>query len=75
MVALQGVVAGAIGLGLGLGLASAFGLSNNPDRLAFVMTWHIPVITAGAVLVIVVGASLISMIRVIRLDPKSVFQG
>jgi hypothetical protein len=33
------------------------------------------VITAGAVLVIVVGASLISMIRVIRLDPKSVFQG
>ncbi len=75
MVALQGVVAGAIGLGLGLGLASLFGITNDPNRLAFVMTWHIPVITAGAVLIIVVGASLISMIRVIRLDPKSVFQG
>jgi hypothetical protein len=31
--------------------------------------------SAGAVTIIVVGASLLSMLKVVRLDPKEVFSG
>ncbi|NBV65095.1 MAG: FtsX-like permease family protein, partial [Planctomycetes bacterium] len=75
MVALQGLAAGVLGLGLGLGLTAAFGLSVPPDKLAFKLTWHLPLLSAGAVTIIVVGASLLSMLKVIRLDPKEVFSG
>jgi len=75
MVALQGLAAGVLGLGLGLGLTAAFGLSVPPDKLAFKLTWHLPLMSAGAVTIIVVGASLLSMLKVIRLDPKEVFSG
>ena len=75
MVALQGLTAGVLGLGLGLGLTAAFGLSIPADRLAFKLIWQLPVISAGAVTVIVVGSSLLSMLKVIRLDPKEVFSG
>jgi hypothetical protein len=46
-----------------------------PDRLAFKLIWQIPLISAAAVTVIVVGASSLSMLKVIRLDPKEVFSG
>ena len=75
LVALQGAVAGALGLGLGLGVTSFVGLSIPEDKLAFKMTWHIPVIAAGAVIFIVVAASAFSMRRVAKLDPAEVFQG
>ncbi len=75
MVALQGLSAGVLGLGLGLGLTAAFGLSIPADRLAFKLTWHLPIMSATAVTIIVVGASALSMLKVIRLDPKEVFSG
>ena len=75
LVALQGFVAGALGLGLGLGVTAMVGLSIPQDKLAFKMTWHIPVIAAGAVIFIVVASSLFSMRRVVKLDPSEVFQG
>lgn len=75
MVALQGLTAGAIGLGLGLGLTAFIGLSIPGEALAFKLTWHLPVIGAAAVLVIVTGASLLSMAKVIRLQPAEVFSG
>jgi putative ABC transport system permease protein len=75
LVALQGFVAGALGLGLGLGVTAVVGLSIPQDKLAFKMTWHIPVIAAGAVIFIVVVSSLFSMRRVVKLDPSEVFQG
>ncbi len=75
MVALQGFAAGILGLGLGLGLTALFGLSIPADRLAFKLIWQLPVIAALAVTVIVVGASSLSMLKVIRLDPKEVFSG
>jgi putative ABC transport system permease protein len=74
MVALQAAVAAVLGLGIGLGITSLFGLSVPGNRLAFRMVWHIPVITAGAVTVICVGSALLSMIRVVRLDPAEVFK-
>ena len=75
LVALQGMVAGTLGLGLGLGATAVFGLMIPTDKLAFKMTWHIPVIAAAAVIFIVVASSLFSMRRVVRLDPAEVFQG
>ena len=75
LVALQGAVAGVLGLGLGLGVTSIVGLAIPGDKLAFKMTWHIPVIAAAAVIFIVVASSLFSMRRVVQLDPSEVFQG
>ncbi len=74
MVALQAGVAAVLGLGIGLGATAAFGLTVPGTRLAFRMVWQIPVITAAAVLIICVGSSLLSMVRVIRLDPAEVFK-
>lgn len=74
MVALQAFVAAVLGLGIGLGITSLFGLSVPGNRLAFRMLWQIPVMTAGAVTIICVGSALLSMIRVVRLDPAEVFK-
>ena len=75
MVALQALVAGVLGLGLGLGAVSVFGLNASGGKLAFKMLWQIPLIAAAAVLIICVFASVISMWKVIRLDPADVFKG
>ena len=75
MVALQALVAGILGLGIGLGAVSAFGLNAAGGKLAFKMLWQIPLVSAGAVLVICTLASVISMWKVIRLDPANVFKG
>jgi len=75
MVALQALVAGVLGLGLGLGAVSAFGLNAAGGKLAFKMLWQIPLVAAGAVLIICVVASVISMWKVVRLDPADVFKG
>jgi len=75
MVAVQGLAAGVLGLGLGLGATALFGLMIPGDRLAFKLTWHLPIISTFAVIVIVLGASGLSMWKVIRLDPKEVFNG
>lgn len=75
LVGLQGFVAGVLGLGIGLGATALVGLTIPQDRLAFRLTWHIPLIAAGAVVFIVVASSIFSMRRVVKLDPAEVFQG
>lgn len=75
LVGLQGAVAGVLGLGIGLGATALVGLTIPPDRLAFRLTWHIPLIAAAAVVFIVVASSAFSMRRVVKLDPSEVFQG
>lgn len=75
MVLLQALLAGAIGYGLGTGLAALFGLQAQGTELAFRMTWHIPAISAGAVFVICALSSLLSLWKVVRLEPAVVFRG
>ena len=75
MVALQALVAGVLGLGIGLGAVSAFGLNAAGGKLAFKMLWQIPLLAAGAVLIICILASVLSMWKVLRLDPADVFRG
>jgi putative ABC transport system permease protein len=74
MVMLQALLAGTIGYGLGVGGAAFFGMQARGTELAFRMTWHIPAITAGAVALICVLASVISLVKVMRLEPAVVFR-
>jgi putative ABC transport system permease protein len=77
---LQALVVGAIGYGIGVGLAVLFGVVTGHFsrqrglEMAFFMPWQILVLTAVAVLVIVGLASLVSIRRVLVLEPAIVFR-
>jgi putative ABC transport system permease protein len=76
MVLSQAMQVGAVGYGLGVGLAALFGWgSRGFTKLAFFMPWQVLVITGGAVFVIVLLASLLSIRRVLIVDPAIVFRG
>ena len=77
MVLAQAAVVGLIGYCLGVGLAALFGeivprLSNN---LAFYMPWQVLAGTAAAVAFIVLLSSLLSVRKVLFLEPAVVFRG
>jgi putative ABC transport system permease protein len=75
MILLQSVVVGLIGYGLGVGLASLFGLATGKSELAFRLLWQNLAISAGAVTIICMIASLLSIWKVMRLEPAIVFKG
>jgi putative ABC transport system permease protein len=75
MILLQAVLVGFIGYGLGVGLASFIGWAARHSELAFLLPWWQLVFTAIAVLMICVFAALISMRKVISLEPAIVFKG
>jgi putative ABC transport system permease protein len=75
MIVLQAVVSGVIGYGIGLGLGASVGFLAGKSELAFRLIWQIPVATACAVTVICIVASLLSILKVIRLEPAIVFKG
>jgi len=78
MVASQAVVVAFVGYGFGLGLASGFfeGV-NQPlsDLKGFWLPWQVAAMVAVATLVIVLLASVVSLRRVLLLDPAVVFRG
>ena len=76
MVLSQGLQVGLIGYGLGVGLAAIFGwIVKGASRLAFFMPWQVLAVTAVAVCVIVLVASLLSIRKVLVVDPAIVFRG
>jgi putative ABC transport system permease protein len=75
MILLQAVVTGFIGYGLGVGLAAFMGHMTANTELAFKLPWHLLVVSAVAVLLICVIASLISIRKVVKLEPAIVFKG
>jgi putative ABC transport system permease protein len=77
MILLQATLVSFIGYGLGIGAASWFGmLANSPgSKLAFYMPWEVFIGTGAAVAIISVLSSLLSMHRVMVLEPAVVFQG
>jgi len=76
MVLSQAVQVGVVGSGLGVGLAAVFGGgSRGVTRLAFFMPWQVLAITAVAVFFIVLLASLLSIRKVLVVDPAIVFRG
>jgi putative ABC transport system permease protein len=78
MVLLQGVFVGLVGYGIGMGLAAfaelAMASTLKAVPPAFYMVWHIPAGTAIAVGLIVIGTTLVSLYRVLVLEPASVFR-
>ena len=75
IVLLQALLVGLIGYGSGVGLAAAFGeFARRTDRIAFYMPWEVLIGAGAAVLLMVVVASLLSIRRLIILDPAEVFR-
>ncbi|WP_240906956.1 ABC transporter permease [Paludisphaera rhizosphaerae] len=79
MILLQAAVAGTLGYGLGVGLSSLFGFKTldrwgNPTELAYFTPWQLLPVTAAAIVFICVLASLVSVQRVVRLEPAVVFR-
>lgn len=75
MILLQAVVVGSIGYGLGVGAAALFGHLLRDSELAFFLPWQLLIVTGVAVTVICMIASLISIRKVVRLEPAIVFKG
>jgi putative ABC transport system permease protein len=73
---LQALQVGVIGYGLGIGGAALFGwFTRYNSKLAFLMPWQILVITAIAVLLIILLSSLLSVRKVLVVEPAIVFKG
>ena len=76
MVLFQAIQVGIVGYGVGVGLAALFGVATKGfGRLSFFMPWQVLAITAAAVFVIVLLASLLSIRKVLVVDPAIVFRG
>ncbi len=77
MVLTQAFLVGMLGYGLGVGAAALFGkaMVSSGSRLAFLMPWQVLAGTAAAVVVIVVLSSLVSVYKVLVLEPAAVFRG
>jgi putative ABC transport system permease protein len=77
MVLIQALMVGALGYGLGVGLAALFGAvtASGGSRLAFFMPWQVLAGTAAAVALIVTLSSLVSVYKVLVLEPAAVFRG
>jgi putative ABC transport system permease protein len=77
MILLQATIVGCIGYGLGIGMTSLFFESTQgvTALMGFYLPWQVAVIAAGAVAVIIVLASMISLRKVLILEPAVVFRG
>jgi putative ABC transport system permease protein len=75
MVFLQVATVGTIGYGLGIGVASITGVLFLKAGLAFQMPWEIPVVGLISLIFCCFIAAVISLVRVLRLDPAVVFKG
>ena len=76
MIVVQALVVGSIGYCLGVGLATGLGLSMQAIQpiMSFFLPWQGLALTGVAVLVIVLLSSLLSIRRVVVLEPAMVFQ-
>lgn len=74
MILLQAMVVGVVGYGLGVGAASFIGFMSSGSELAFLMPPMLLLFTSVAVLIICLFSALISIIKVMRLEPAIVFK-
>jgi putative ABC transport system permease protein len=77
MILLQALMVGVIGYSIGIGMTAAFFelTKNNLDLRGFSLLWQIAAGTGATVLLIVIAASLMSIRRVLVLEPAVVFRG
>jgi putative ABC transport system permease protein len=74
MILLQSLIVGVVGYGIGVGLAALIGFSSRNTELSFLLPWQLLAITAVAVLLICAFASLLSIRKVMKLEPAIVFK-
>jgi putative ABC transport system permease protein len=77
MVLLQAITVGAIGFSMGTGMAALF-FELTLHKIAtrgLVLWWQSVVLTAGCILLVIIIASLLSIRRVVVLEPAEVFRG
>jgi putative ABC transport system permease protein len=77
MILLQATTVGCIGYGLGIGMTALFFESTQyvTALMGFFLPWQVAVISAVAVAMIIVLASLLSLRKVLVLEPAVVFRG
>lgn len=75
MILMQAMLVGVIGYGLGVGLAAMFGYFTRHSELSFLMPWQLLAGSAIAIAVICIASALLSISKVIRLEPAIVFKG
>lgn len=74
MILTQAVIVGLIGYGLGVGLASRFYYISLKAELAFFLPWQLLAITGVAVIFICCVSALLSIRKVLTLEPAVVFR-
>ena len=74
MILLQALIVGAIGYGLGVGGASLFGYAMRGPELSFRLTSNLLYLSGGAITVIIIFSALISIRKVMKLEPAIVFK-
>jgi putative ABC transport system permease protein len=72
MVLLQSFIVGVIGYGIGVGLASGMALISPTFQIKFTPT--LLVFSAGGVVLICIVSAVISLLKVLRLEPAAVFK-
>jgi len=75
MILLQAMMVGSVGYGLGVGAASFFGYMMRDSVLAFMLPWQLLVLSGAGVTFICIFAALISIRKVMTLEPAIVFKG
>jgi len=75
MILLQAVLVGSIGYGLGVGLTALFGYATRNTILAFKFPWQLLAFGGTGVTLICIFAAIISIRKVIKLEPAIVFKG
>lgn len=75
MILFQALIVGIIGYGLGIGLTTIFSQATKDTAIAFRFPWQLLVFSFVGVCIISALAALISIIKVIRLEPAIVFKG
>ena len=75
MILLQAILVGMIGYGLGVGLTALFGYVMRNTIMAFKFPWQLLVFSGAGVTLICIFAALISIRKVIKLEPAIVFKG
>lgn len=74
MILLQAVLVGSIGYGLGVGLTSLFGYAMRDTILAFKMPWQLLLFSGAGISLICSFVALLSIRKVIKLEPAVVFR-
>jgi len=76
MILVQALTAGAIGYGLGVGAAAIFGrIVGGQGQVAFHLPWQLLVVNGVIMTLICVGPALLSIRKVLNLEPAVVFKG